>query len=273
MNDFFVSYEQSDRDWAEWIAWQLENSGYTVILQAWDFRPSMNFVVEMDKATRECKRTVSVLSPSYLNSPFCSGEWTAALAADPKGEMGRLVPVLVEPCDLSGLLGQVIFIDLVAKTETEAHDELLRGLNFERARPGEQPPFPDRLCPTRFPGNSQRTAKSELRVEAPREKAHSSPNHSTRLSAWRSLMASLLFGVLVMCFFLVQFLLSAYHDLPLLHQAVRKAAGLAALDNSADSTILDLPDPEDSLHVSVCQNGGRALLLLDRTCIRFVVAN
>jgi hypothetical protein len=35
--DFFISYTGSDRTWAEWVAWQLEEAGYTTILQAWDF--------------------------------------------------------------------------------------------------------------------------------------------------------------------------------------------------------------------------------------------
>jgi TIR domain len=37
--DFFVSYTAADQEWAEWIAWQLEEAGYRTVLQAWDFRP------------------------------------------------------------------------------------------------------------------------------------------------------------------------------------------------------------------------------------------
>jgi hypothetical protein len=37
--DFFISYTQADRAWAEWIAWQLEEARYTTVLQAWDFAP------------------------------------------------------------------------------------------------------------------------------------------------------------------------------------------------------------------------------------------
>lgn len=39
MQDFFVSYTQADRQWAEWIAWELEEVGFTTVLQAWDFPP------------------------------------------------------------------------------------------------------------------------------------------------------------------------------------------------------------------------------------------
>ena len=34
--DFFVSYTQADRAWAEWIAWILEEDHYRVLIQAWD---------------------------------------------------------------------------------------------------------------------------------------------------------------------------------------------------------------------------------------------
>ena len=36
--DFFISYTQSDRVWAEWIGWELEQAGYTTMVQSWDFR-------------------------------------------------------------------------------------------------------------------------------------------------------------------------------------------------------------------------------------------
>jgi hypothetical protein len=35
MADFFISYTKADQGWAEWIAWQLEQAGYSTVLQAW----------------------------------------------------------------------------------------------------------------------------------------------------------------------------------------------------------------------------------------------
>ena len=55
--DFFISYNKADREWAEWIAWQLEEAGYTTVIQSWDFSPGRNFILEMDKATKAAKRT------------------------------------------------------------------------------------------------------------------------------------------------------------------------------------------------------------------------
>ena len=53
--DFFISYNSADRTWAEWIAWHLEAAGYTTVLQAWDFVPGSNFVVEMDNAAKQAR--------------------------------------------------------------------------------------------------------------------------------------------------------------------------------------------------------------------------
>ena len=68
--DFFVSYNKADRSWAEWTAWQLEEEGYTTAIQAWDFRPGSNFVLEMQKAASNAERTIAVLSQDYLDAEF-----------------------------------------------------------------------------------------------------------------------------------------------------------------------------------------------------------
>lgn len=46
MKDFFISYNQGDRIWAEWIAWRLEEAGYSVVIQASDFRLGYNFIYD-----------------------------------------------------------------------------------------------------------------------------------------------------------------------------------------------------------------------------------
>jgi tetratricopeptide (TPR) repeat protein len=143
MKDFFISYNRADRHWAEWIAWQLEEAEYSTVLQAWDFRPGGNFVLEMDKAAREAQHTIAVLSQAYLlDALYTQPEWAAAFAKDPTGEKGALLLVRVGACDLQGLLGQVIYIDLVGTDEPAAKEALLAGVRRERAKPAIAPRFP-----------------------------------------------------------------------------------------------------------------------------------
>jgi len=139
--DFFISYNQADSGWAEWIAWQLEAEGYTTILQAWDFRPGGNFIVQMDEATKNAKRTVAVLSPTYLTSLFTQPEWAAAFAQDPTGQQGKLLPVRVRDCELKGLLNQIIYIDLVGLDMQAARKALSAGVRQSRALPSIEPFF------------------------------------------------------------------------------------------------------------------------------------
>src|SRR5947209_11111711 len=90
LKDFFISYNGADKTWAVWIAWQLEEEGFSTILQAWDFRPGANFVLKMQEASEKAKRTIAVLSPNYLRADFTQPEWAAAFRRDPQGTKGIL---------------------------------------------------------------------------------------------------------------------------------------------------------------------------------------
>src|SRR4051794_10348003 len=100
--DFFISYSQADRDWALWITWVIEESGYSTLFQDWNFRG--NFVLEMDRAHKLSRRTIAVISPEYLASHFSKPEWAARFSEDATGEHDLLIPVRVRECKITGLL-------------------------------------------------------------------------------------------------------------------------------------------------------------------------
>jgi tetratricopeptide (TPR) repeat protein len=156
MKDFLISYNKADSRWAVWIAWELEEAGFSTVFQAWDFRPGSNFVLEMDRAAKEAQRTIAVLSPDYLNAEFTKPEWAAAFKADPTGRDRRLIPVRVRDCQPEGLLEQIVYIDLVDLDEPQARETLLAGIH-PRGKPESAPHFPGkalRSVPERpaFPG-------------------------------------------------------------------------------------------------------------------------
>jgi len=140
--DFFVSYNKTDRQSAEWIAWQLESAGYSVVIQAWDFRPGSNFILEMNRAAQEAQTTIAVLSPDYIAALYTQPEWAAAFARDPLSRNRTLVGVLVRETELQGLLNQIIYINLVGLEEESARVELLSGLKPGRSKPEQAPAFP-----------------------------------------------------------------------------------------------------------------------------------
>ncbi len=139
--DFFISYNRADRQWAEWLAWTLEEAGYSVVIEAWDFRPGGNLVVEMHRAASDTRSTAVVLSPEYLAAEYTHPEWAAAFSCDPQGRKRKLIPFRVAECDPDGLLRSVIYVDLVGLGKEEAKLAVLDALK-DRLKPDHEPDFP-----------------------------------------------------------------------------------------------------------------------------------
>jgi hypothetical protein len=155
--DFFISYTAADEAQAEWVSWTLEEAGYRVVFQKWDFVPGSNFVLEMDKAARTAKRTILVLSRSVVTKLFPAPEWAAAFAADPSGWARKLVPVRIDEVDAAGLLGQITYIDLFGIADDDARrDRLLTGL-AARAKPATAPLYPNSTAPSSHVGAPEPT--------------------------------------------------------------------------------------------------------------------
>ena len=159
--EFFVSFNKADREWATWIAWVLEEAGYSVFFQDWDFRGS--FVEEMDQAHRRTRSTVAVLSDHYLASRFARLEEWAGLSRDSvdgddvDGDDGLILFKVGTVTD-AGLLRQFGWTDLTGCDEAEAEQRLL-----ERVQPGRAstPVTP------RFPGATERRVPERPRFPVP----------------------------------------------------------------------------------------------------------
>lgn len=156
--DFFVSYTQADRTWAEWIAWQLEAAGYSVLFQGWDFVPGSNWIQLMQDGVAHAARLIAVLSADYLDkSVFGATEWQAVWANDPTGAQRRVIPVRVADCPRPGMLTGIVGIDLFGVPEPKAaqrlQDAIARAL-AGRAKPLTAPAFPGQTTGTAAPAGS-----------------------------------------------------------------------------------------------------------------------
>jgi tetratricopeptide (TPR) repeat protein len=142
--DFFISYTAADKAWAEWIAWELKDFGFTVDIQAWNFRPGQDFIWHMQNALQHSDRTIAILSPDYLKSDLGGAEWRAVFNLDPTGEQALLLPVYVRAYDAKqmALLSSRIYINLVGLSEAEARAILRSGINPNPVPPTSAPAFP-----------------------------------------------------------------------------------------------------------------------------------
>ena len=167
--DFFVSYTQADRAWAEWIAWVLEEDGHKVQVQAWDFVPGSNWILGMQAGVARAERTIAVLSPAYLEWEYGTAEWEAAWANAPTDRQRKVLVTRVKECARPGLLSGVVSVDLFGKSEAEARARLRTMVSSAisgRAKPGMAPGFPGgraMLREPRFPGALPRVWKVPAR--------------------------------------------------------------------------------------------------------------
>lgn len=162
MTDFFISYNKDDVDWAQWIAWQIEEAGYTTIVQAWDFPPGSDFVNSMNRAIKQSTRVLPILSASYIESEHANSEWRDHQRRDPSASKSLIVPIRVRSCRIEGLLGPRVYIDLLGISDAQEAkrklvDEIskLPKLPEAPAETGKDLPTGNRSkpeCSPRFPG-------------------------------------------------------------------------------------------------------------------------
>ncbi|WP_261558378.1 pentapeptide repeat-containing protein, partial [Frankia tisae] len=159
--DFFISYTGDDRDWAVWVAWQLEDlertpgEPFRVFIQTWDFVAGTDFVTCMQDGLTRAERIVPILSEAYLErSPYGRAEWQSGFRRDPLGAGQVVVPVRARLCTPEGLLAGRGYIDLVGLDEATATATLAARMYATvtgRAKPAAAPPFPGPPSPASTP--------------------------------------------------------------------------------------------------------------------------
>jgi len=125
LRDFFISYSSADRAWAEWVYWHLQEAGYTVELDVYDWAPGDNLVARMNDALTRSRRVIALWSAAYFNARWASEEFQSVIAMEKA--MGRtiLLPVRISPCDLPAFAAPRIYADLVGLARREALQCLL----------------------------------------------------------------------------------------------------------------------------------------------------
>ncbi|MER6179315.1 FxSxx-COOH system tetratricopeptide repeat protein [Streptomyces sp. NPDC001652] len=134
--NLYISYAGPDRAWAEWVAWQLQDAGYTVELDVWHWRAGDDLVGRTNRAL-ERGRVVALCSEAYFEpGRYTADEWSAVTAA-----RGRFVPVRLDDVVVPPILSGLLAPNLSGLGEEEARAALLQAVGGPH-RPPSMPEFP-----------------------------------------------------------------------------------------------------------------------------------
>ncbi|WP_230202935.1 FxSxx-COOH system tetratricopeptide repeat protein [Parafrankia discariae] len=118
--DFLISCSNRERQWAEWVAWELESAGFRVRLWSRDVLPGENFVLWTGRQLGDTRFLVALYSPAYFQSGRCMSELSFGL------RRGILLPFRVVPCQPPEMLGVTMYETLFGLAEQAARRRLLR---------------------------------------------------------------------------------------------------------------------------------------------------
>ena len=74
MADIFVSYTSSDRDWAHWIAKELEALGHVAHVHEWEIAGGDDIYAWMDKHLDTADHVLCVVSDDYFKASYSTLE-------------------------------------------------------------------------------------------------------------------------------------------------------------------------------------------------------
>ena len=143
MVDIFVSYTSSDREWAHWIALELEKLGHVAHVHEWEIEGSESIYAWMEKRHDAADRVLCVVSDEYLKAPYSILERHAALWQAATKRPGFVLLVAVRPCKFPTLSDHLRRCELFGVPEDVAR---LRFRQFVEApvKP-ESVPFPGKV--------------------------------------------------------------------------------------------------------------------------------
>jgi hypothetical protein len=114
----FVSYSHGDQAWVtRWLVPGLKRAGLKICLDSESFEPGAYSLIEMERGVRESRKTLLVLTPSYLRSQWAEFENVLAQTTDPAAHARRVIPLLLRRCRVPLRFGALVRVDFTGRAK------------------------------------------------------------------------------------------------------------------------------------------------------------
>ncbi len=145
--DVFISYSSLDKEWVRGeLLRRIEEAGLKAFIDFRDFARGAPSIKEMERAVKECRKSLLVLTPDYIASEWCDLELVMGQTISPGNRDLRIIPLLKTPCEKPLYVGALTHIDF---TDGADHDLAWRQLLTALGKPPEPEP-PKELQPDQW---------------------------------------------------------------------------------------------------------------------------
>jgi hypothetical protein len=126
----FLSHSHSDKVIVDHIyKWLNEVSGVPVWYDGVNLPPSSRIAAELPRAISNCRSMMLILSKSSVNKGWVQEEYDAAIDQRTKYKDFRILPVLIEECEVPGFLRTTKWVSIQnGKLDLFSSNEILDGL-------------------------------------------------------------------------------------------------------------------------------------------------
>jgi tetratricopeptide (TPR) repeat protein len=142
--DVFISYSSKDKAWVQGeLLKRIEKNGLRAFVDYRDFTRGAPSIKEMERGVVECRKTLLVLTPDYIDSEWCDIESVMAQTLSPANRDLRMIPLLKTPCDKPVRIAALTHVDFTEGADFDlAWRQLLTAL-------GKAPEPPQPVQPSR----------------------------------------------------------------------------------------------------------------------------
>src|SRR6185503_16121373 len=133
--DVFISYSSRDKEWVRGeLLRRIEQAGLAAFIDFRDFTRGAPSIKEMERGVVECRKTLVVLTPDYIESEWCDLELLMGQTRSLGNRDLRIIPLLKTPCEKPLYVGALTHIDF---TDSADHDLAWRQLLTALGKPPE----------------------------------------------------------------------------------------------------------------------------------------
>ncbi len=141
----FISYSHEDKYWVrDYLLPNLEKNGIPCHIDYRDFELGVPSIEAMERAVDTCEKTILVFSPRWVGSEWAQFEGVMLQTESPLNRHGRIVPILLEKCDIPRRLKILNYADFTVAPNWDAQlNRVIKHIkkDFEKQEAPEEP-FP-----------------------------------------------------------------------------------------------------------------------------------